>query len=302
MLINEFSRIKTTIAHLVLATVFGVYIYFGISSFQNPMVSNYQLSLQSFTDYYINTLDYNFLIYFSFIAIIYMLVYIEKVKKTEESSTILSTNLESTKLKVLQAQIHPNFLFNGLNTISSLMKTNVQLAQNTTENLGDYLREVLIYKDQKFISVKNDIQLINKYIDIMKMRYPDQLSVNIKIDKNVEDCYIPSMILQPIIEIFITNGFKYNKESLNIEIQLINIDKKTNITIINNGKQNKQKEFSKRPFEDGVSNLKKRLQFLFPNEFSLSIKNLQYKSGVRANIIFPCKSREEIENDKTGHS
>ena len=296
MFVRKLSWFKTAVFHVFLAISFGIYLYLGMVIFENPLISNYQFSLNSFTDYYINTIDYNFLIYFSFIAIIYSLLYVEKVKKTERASVLLSNDLENSRLKVLQSQIHPNFLFNGLNTISSLMKTNVQLAQNTTVNLGEYLREVLIYKDQKFISVKDDLQLINKYIDIMRTRYRDQLTVNIEIHKNVETCYIPMMLLQPIIESFIKNGFKYNEDdNLDIQIDLINIDKKTNITISSNCKKCNKKELSIKPIEEGILNLETRLQLLFPNEHSLSIKSLNNRPGVQAKIVFPCKSKEEIQ-------
>ena len=301
MFVNKISWPKTAVMHVILAISFGAYLYLGITVFQNPLLSNFQFSLNSFTDYYINTIDYNFLIYFSVIAIIYTILYVEKAKKTESNSVLLSNDLENSKLRVLQSQIHPNFLFNGLNTISSLMKTNVQLAQNTTVNLGEYLREVLIYKDQKFISVKDDLQLINKYIDIMRTRYHDQLTVNIEIDKNVETCYIPMMLLQPIVESFIKDGFKFSDEEiLDIQICLININKKTNITITSNCIQYNKKELSIKPIEEGILNLETRLQLLFPNEHSLSIKNLNTKAGVQAKIVFPCKSKEEIQGDLTG--
>ena len=297
---RNLSWLKSAFIHLILAFLFGTYLYLGTTFFKYSLDSAYPFSFPSFTDYFINTIDHNFLIYFSFIAIIYTLLYFEKAKQTEDTSALLSNNLENSKLETLQSQIHPSFLFNGLNTISSLMKTNVQLAQNTTVNLSEYLRETLIYKDQKFISVKNDLQLINRYIDIIRSRYHDQLNVNIQVHENVKTCYIPTMLIQPIIENFIKNGIKYcDAEILNIKISLINIDKKTNITIESDCNENKKFQFAKQPLEEGILNLEKRLQLIFPEEYSLSIKNMESKQGYKAKIIFPCKSKKEIEKNLT---
>ncbi len=297
---KNLSWLKTAFIHLILAFSFGTYLYLGTTFFKGIVDSGFQFSLHSFTDYFINTIDHNFLIYFSFIAIIYTLLYFDKAKETEDTSVVLSNNLENSKLETLQSQIHPNFLFNGLNTISSLMQTNVQLAQNTTVNLSEYLRETLIYKDQKFISVKNDLQLINKYIDIMRTRYHNQLNVNIQVHENVETCYIPTMLIQPIIDNFIKNGIKYcDAEILNIKIALINIDKKTNITIESDCNENTKYQFARQPLEEGILNLEKRLKLIFPQEYSLSIKNMELKQGLKAKIIFPCKSKKEIEKDLT---
>jgi len=291
MILKKFSWIKSIYTHIILGTFFGIFIFLGLEIFKILMVHDYQFTIGPFTNYFMNSLDHNFLTYISIVGIIYAYHFVEKAKNSESKTANLNVNLTNSKLKVLQAQIQPHFLFNGLNTISSLMNTNIQLAKSTTADLGDFLRDSLKIKDKNLIPVKEEIKLVNKYIDILRIRFEDQIYVNVQIDKYVENCLIPSMLLQPVIENSIKHGYSYDTNPLVIKINII---KKNNLIIIsikNNGKPIENNNYA----GFGLSNLNERLQLLYSNNFKFSLQNLKNNKGVQTSIQFPCNPESTFE-------
>lgn len=291
MLNNKISRLKTVCIHLILASFLGVFLFLGFALFQNTLIPNFRFTFNAFLNYYINSIDSNFLIYFSIVGVFYALFYIEKNKFSNNNTKRLNDTLTKSKLRVLRTQMQPHFLFNGLNTISSLMDNDILLAQNTTEDLGDYLRETLNLKDKNLIPVQEEIILTNKFISILNARFDEQLIIKLSYENKVKKCLMPSMLLQPIIE----NQIKYDLSSNTIPLEIsINISKK-NKTILILIKSNKEIDnsnyFKNNKME--LRNLKERLKLLYPNNFSF--KNIKSKQLVITTIKIPCDPIFEID-------
>lgn len=285
------SSLKTVCIHLLLATLFGVFIYLGFALFQNTLLTNFRFNYNAFSNYYINSIDSNFLIYFSIIGVFYALYYIEKLKSLNIKTIRINNNLTQSKLNVFRAQIQPHFLFNGLNTISSLMNNDILLAQNTTEDLGNYLRETLNLKDKNLIPVHEEIILTNKYINILKVQFDEQLIIKLSYEDNVKNCLMPSMFLQPIIQNLIKHGLSSVVIPFEININISKKNKTTLILIKNNKRKSDPKLFKNNGLE--LSNLIQRLKLLYPNNYSFeSVKN---KHQIITSIKIPCDPIYEID-------
>lgn len=291
MLHRKISWFKTTCIHIIFASLLGVFLFLSFALFQNTLIPNFRFTFNAFTNYYINSIDSNFLIYFSIVGVFYTLYHIEKLKFSDKKNKKLNDNLAQSKISILKAQMQPHFLFNGLNTISSLMNNDVLLAQNTAEDLGDYLRETLKIKDKNLIPVHEEIILTNKYIHILKARFDKQLVIDLNYEDNVKNCLIPSMFLQPIIENLIKKAFPSNSAPLKISIDISKKSKTLLILIKNTGKIIKTNYFNNNDIE--LINLKERLQLLYPNNFSF--KNIKSKQLVITSIKIPCDPIFEID-------
>jgi len=285
MIKYKFSWLRTFFIHIGLASFLGIFLYFGFALFQNAFIPNFRVTYNAFLNYYINSLDSNFLIYLSMVGVYYTIYHIEKEKVSRINSKILKRTLSNTTLKVLKYQNQPNLLFSGLNSISSLMKNDVLLAQNTTDNLGEYLRDTLKFKDKNLVSVGDEIRLTNKYINIIKTRYGDKLQIKFKADKNVENCLIPSLILQPLIENEIKSDISINEDPLLINIKIIKKSNMIKIIIKSMGISNKNNNLNNLKINN--LNLIQRLQLHYKNDYSLSSKNIL--NGKLLLIQFPCK-------------
>ncbi len=192
--------------------------------------------------------------------------------------------------------MQPHFLFNTLNNITAMLKTDQDRAQDTIVDLSDFLRETLELKDQNSILVKKELQLLNNYLRIIKTRFSDQLKITQKIDPSTLSIRMPPLVLQPILE----NSIKHGFGSLN-KILLINISIKCSpdwlkIEITNNGA----------PVEEidnifkiglGMSNLKERLENIYQTKHIFKIENLPSGSGVKTTLKLPAFFPIETQRD-----
>jgi two-component system LytT family sensor kinase len=134
-------------------------------------------------------------------------------------SQIISTQLEVSRaeqlremankaeLRALQSKINPHFLFNALNAISSSIRLNPDTARQLIFNLSRYLRYNIELKDDEQIDIKKELYQIKDYIAIEQARFGDKLTVIYDIDEEVH-CYVPSLLIQPLVENAIVHGIQ----------------------------------------------------------------------------------------------
>ncbi|MDU5686515.1 MAG: sensor histidine kinase, partial [Kluyvera cryocrescens] len=137
-------------------------------------------------------------------------------------SQIISTQLEVSRaeqlremankaeLRALQSKINPHFLFNALNAISSSIRMNPDTARQLIFNLSRYLRYNIELKDDEQIDIRKELYQIKDYIAIEQARFGDKLTVIYDIDEEV-NCFIPSLLIQPLVENAIVHGIQRSK-------------------------------------------------------------------------------------------
>jgi LytS/YehU family sensor histidine kinase len=222
------------------------------------------------------------------ISIVYSFYYFQKTQKVELEKSQLSNQLSNARLNVLKYKLHPHFLFNTLNSISSLIESDTKLAQDTIADFGDLLRDLLELKDTSLIPLQEELTISKRYLDIMSLRFSDHLTVSINIEKNIDHVLVPSLILLPIIENSIKHGYSYNITKLEIELSILLKNNKIHITVKNNGEPLKT---TKPTYGNGLQNTVDRLRLLYNNSYTYSMKNLQNKKGVITTIIIPVNKK-----------
>lgn len=195
------------------------------------------------------------------------------LKHTEETkeldNKILETQLKlkEQELNYLKMQIHPHFLFNTLNTIYSFALKKADETPEMILKLSNLLDYLLYQVDRPFVMLTEEINHINDYIELEKIRFNDKLMVSFKIYKTSENLKIAPMILLPFIE----NSFKHGtikNGKLNILIDIRCKDEIIWFTIENT---NFSIEDSQKGI--GLENIKKRLEILYTNNYTLKIEN-----------------------------
>jgi len=234
-------------------------------------------------NHFARAFDINFVNYFVMAAIIYVYFYINKIREYEFLKTQLSTKLADAKMRALKDQLHPHFLFNTLNGISTLVTTNPTKAQDTLADLSELLRDILELKNNDFIPLEKELSILDKYFSIMLIRFSDHLAINTNIEKNVKHCLIPTMLLQPIIENSIKYGYSYKFKELLIELNIFRKDDKLVIEIANNGQPIKKSGVKT---GNGLSNIQERLKGLYDNNSKFYFDNIE-SGGVITRIIIP---------------
>lgn len=119
--------------------------------------------------------------------------------------------LKDAEIKALQAQVHPHFLFNSLNTISSLIRTDADQARTTLLKLSTFFRSNLQGARQMLIPLRNEIDHVEAYLSIEQTRFPNRYDIQFQIDETLLDVQIPPFTLQPLVENAIYHAFKNGK-------------------------------------------------------------------------------------------
>ena len=227
----------------------------------------------------------------------HMLVKLDKLIKTNYVQELDRKKLE---LKNLQLQINPHFLYNTLETISSIAAVNkVFIIGDIAGKLGEIFRYSLGKNYGDFVSLNDELKHIENYIFIQKVRYGDKLEVFYDIENGVEDCLIPRFILQPIIENSILHGIAPKATGGTIEINVSLEESKLIIRIEDDGigmDSNYAEMINNSinsPVTDnedstgvGIRNVNQRIKFIYGNEYGLKLKS-SVNCGSSCIISFP---------------
>lgn len=118
----------------------------------------------------------------------------------------LEAEMSKVRLQALEARLHPHFLFNALNTISAVMYENVDEADRVLSRLGEFLRRTLRDDGVAEVPLREELETLELYLDIVRARFGDRLQVTVDADGDTKDAAIPPLVLQPLVENAIKHG------------------------------------------------------------------------------------------------
>ena len=194
--------------------------------------------------------------------------------------------LKYSELKALQSQINPHFLFNVLNTMTSLIRTNPEKAREVTIDLSNYLRYNLD-NNVKSVELIKELNQIDNYIKIEKARFGDKLNIIYDVDENLYNFQIPSLIIQPLVENSIKHGILKKRENGCVKVIVKKIDKDIEVVIEDDGvgiEQTVIDNLDKQIQENiGLKNVHQRLKLLYGE--GLNIKKLEQGTRIKFKIL-----------------
>ena len=194
--------------------------------------------------------------------------------------------LKYSELKALQSQINPHFLFNVLNTMTSLIRTNPEKAREVTIDLSNYLRYNLD-NNVKSIELIKELNQVDTYIKIEKVRFGDKLNIIYDVDESLYNFQIPSLIIQPLVENSIKHGILKKRDNGCVKIIIKKIDKDIEVTIEDDGigiEQSIIDNLDKQIKENiGLKNVHQRLKLLYGE--GLNIKKLDEGTRIKFKIL-----------------
>lgn len=214
------------------------------------------------------------------------LIKAEQQRRNEQLQKLKAqSETKEAQLKMLRYQLNPHFLFNTLNAISSLIQyQDTKLANTMLINLSEFLRYSLDNNPKQQVTVAEEIEMLQLYLKIEKVRFDQRLTVNIDISDDALIAKIPSLLLQPLIE----NSIKYAiTPAINggcISIIGYCENKQLVIKVSDSGKgfQHQQQLFS----GIGLSNTVERLETLYGNNYSFNIENIS-PTGLQITLRLP---------------
>jgi len=197
------------------------------------------------------------------------------------NNTRIEMNLErhqqlllKARMDALSRQIHPHFLFNTLNTVTSLIRFDPDAARGVVLKLSNILRR-LLRKHETFVPLREELEFIDDYLDIEVARFgKDNLEIVQQIDYAALETFVPSMLLQPIVENCLKHGLAPKIGGGKIELRTTNHDGRLHIEIEDNGVGISEEKMPHVYVEGiGLSNVRERLRVLYGADFLLDIQS-----------------------------
>lgn len=198
--------------------------------------------------------------------------------------------LKESRLKILEMQMKPHFLFNSLNSISALIKSSPDQAENLLIRLAEFLRYNFNLADKAQVSLKDELAFTENYLQLNRARFGDRLTWKINTDEDCEKVKVPGMIIQPCVENALKHGWKREKNSsLTIEIDCRHDENNLIIKITDNGcgfRNNMHRKADFPPKDHALQNIIERLQLKYSRNNLLKIESGQ-NIGTVITIIIP---------------
>lgn len=189
-----------------------------------------------------------------------------------------------SELSFLRSQISPHFMFNLMNSLVSLNRKKSNLVEPVLLKMADLLRYMLYEKDDKRISLENEVKYLSNYIDLQKVRFGDYVKIDFDVNSSDSSKSIEPMLLIPFVE----NAFKHGVGL--IENPFIKIELATNIEELHFKVTNKfssdNKEVKDGASGIGLNNVKRRLELLYPNKYVLNVSESEnlYTTDLKLNF------------------
>ncbi len=230
-------------------------------------------------------LFFRYLTYAFLLATSYSIDYYRHYKERELRTSRLEAKLVEAQLQALKSQIHPHFLFNTLNAISSLMHKDVEAADEAISRLADLLRATLEANGAQEVTLRQELDLLKQYIEIEKLRLGERLIVAMDVQPDAHEAMVPNLLLQPIVENAIRYGVATQSRTGTVTVSARCADKRLEICVSDDGPGLPEH------FEEGIGlgNSKARLRQLYGMNQSFLMTEGP-SGGVRVTLQIPLRN------------
>lgn len=237
-----------------------------------------------FIDLFMRAFPTNMVYYWLFVGVAHGLEYYRDWRRREAQNAQLSRRLVQTELHLLKSQLHPHFLFNTLHAISALMHRDVKAADRMLARLSQLLRTALDYSGTQEVTLQEELEFLEPYLEIEQVRLGDRLAVDIDVSDQVLDARVPHMILQPIVENSIRHGIAPRLGPGRIRITARGRRDMLDIEVVDNGPGLAPGRSTNGGL--GLSNTRARLQQLYGDRFTFEPRNAA-EGGFEVSISIP---------------
>ena len=228
----------------------------------------------------------NIMVYWAIVAVSQALNYFRKYRERE-------FRLSQAELQSLRTQLHPHFLFNTLNAIAELVYRDPAVADRTILRLSELLRFSLASEKAQEVTLKEEIEFLEKYVEIHKTLMRDRLNVRLNIDPETLDAAVPNMILQPLVENAIKHGISPRPDGGTIEVQARRLDGKLYVEIADDGLGMPEQDVDGGV---GLINTRERLKLLYNDAHTFNLSSAPGR-GVTVRISVPFREVGNESND-----
>ena len=278
------SVVAFTAAHAALAVSARVVI---MRSFEGRDVDWWSY----FQEMFFFNFDFQMGTYWAVVGLSLAISYHREAQARALAEAELQTRLVEARLKSLQQQLHPHFLFNTLHTISALMHRDRQAADDMLIRLSDLLRLSLDRTNRQYVSLKDEIAFLQKYLEIEQKRFGDRLRVHMDVDPAALDAAVPNLLLQPLVENAVKHGIAPKIGGGEIEVSARRVGDGLHMAVRDNGAGVPLEALNALERGVGLTNTRARLEHLYNGRHRFEFET-PASGGLAVRIVIPFLAQE----------
>jgi signal transduction histidine kinase len=282
------NRLRAFSMHLGTALAFTIVHAVGMLGIRTllgfPRPAGWSLVLQRI---YLTNLDWLLMTYTTLVGFTYAVGYYREVQAREVREAQLQTSLAEARLRTLEAELHPHFLFNTLHAISTLVHTNPDAADRMISRLSDLLRLTFDRSGAAKVPLHEELEFLKKYLDIEQTRFQDRLTVRYQVDPETLDAEVPRLILQPLVENAIKHGISPRTGPGTVQILSRVENERLWLEVHDNGVGLNAGVRSKPRSGVGLANTRDRLECLFGSDHQFEFS--EGDGGLAVRIAMPLR-------------
>jgi LytS/YehU family sensor histidine kinase len=223
---------------------------------------------------FLTQLDWMFMTYLFLVGLAHAFAYRRESEARALDSAHLETRLVEAQLQSLQRQLHPHFLFNTLNTISGLMRTDVNAADVMMDRLGELLRQTLHSSNIQEVTLREELELLQKYVDIEQTRFGPRLTVRMHVHPDALEARVPNLLLQPLVENAVRHGIAPHSRPGFILVEAVRAGERLRIQVRDSGEGVPPDRLTLLNQGVGLANTRARLQHLYRGDHEFVFSNV----------------------------
>ena len=230
--------------------------------------------------------DFGSILYGLIVLMHYASEYYRRYQRELVRAAALQTQLAQAQVRTLKMQLHPHFLFNTLNSISALIQDDPEGAEAMIARLSDLLRKALDSSGAEEIPLRQEVEFLNLYLEIERIRFEERLQVEFDIDEEAENALVPNMLLQPLVENAIRHGIANRPRDGKIQISARRRGRDLLLKIADNGAGIPPLEIFSLKEGVGLASTRGRLERLYGYGQRLQLEPAA-EGGMIARIVLP---------------
>jgi two-component system, LytTR family, sensor kinase len=234
------------------------------------------------------------LLYVLLLGIAWAVYYHGRYREREQAAEQLAAGLAEARFQALKMQLHPHFLFNTLNAISALIPQEAQPARRMVARLGDLLRTALEHEATQEVTLREELEFLEPYLEIEQTRIGDRLSVEFQLEAETLDACVPHLVLQPLVENAIRHGVAPRSGPGVVTIAAA-VEGESLILHVRNTGGEARERFPREPGGRGLANVRSRLEHLYGADQQLTAEPAR-PDGWVTTIRIPFRTSRPVDS------
>jgi len=231
------------------------------------------------------------IVYCALVTVNHAVIYYRVSKDRALRASQLEASLAQAQLQMLRMQLQPHFLFNTLHSISALMHKDVRRADSMVAALSDLLRMSLQNIGAQEVALQSELDFLQRYVEIMRLRFGDRLKVSIDIDPETRDARVPNLFFQPLVENSFRHGFgDLGQGSITISVRRDGDMLRCDVVDDGRGLRTGHKDGV------GLASTRSRLSHLYGDNYVFTMRGAP-NEGVHVTVVIPFTQTERMAAD-----